>query len=82
MEHLYQGLGGLIGGLYLFSNFWDAIEQPMLEFVFLGIVPGTQYVVLFEQVLVFIALMLLLAIYRQYRERLKILQIKLLIQAL
>lgn len=62
-------LGAIAGGLYLISRTWAAIEQPLLEFIFLGIIPGTDYIIQFDQamlVLITVALVFTLFAYRRY----------------
>lgn len=69
MAQLLPLLGGLACSFYLLLQMWAAIEQPLLEFVFLGLVPGTDYVIGFDQAvltLTIATLLFALAGYRRY----------------
>lgn len=71
MGQIFSWLGGFAGGFYLLAQTWQAVERPVLELVFLGIVPGTDFILNFELSLLILILMLFAILLVSYRHHLQ-----------
>lgn len=51
MSEILTWSGLTAAGLVAINRFWAVVERPMLEFLTLGVIPGTNFSFSYEQVL-------------------------------